>query len=90
MRRVAYVYSDELIRAADCLPANEGRASLVHSLADSYGLLASSPAGARDRPGDRTACIVPPVRATRDQLTRFHDHAFIGELALFTRYVDFL
>ncbi|KAG0662140.1 hypothetical protein C6P46_003533 [Rhodotorula mucilaginosa] len=80
MRRVAYVYSDELIRAADCLPANEGRASLVHSLADSYGLLASSPAGARDRPGDRTACIVPPVRATRDQLTRFHDHAFIDAI----------
>lgn len=90
MRRVAYVYSDELIRAADCLPANEGRASLVHSLADSYGLLASSPAGAPTRPGDRTARIVPPIRATRDQLTRFHDHAFIGELALFTRYVDFL
>jgi hypothetical protein len=36
----------------------------------------------RSGPGDRTACIVPPVRATRDQLTRFHDHAFIGELAL--------
>ena len=80
MRRVAYVYSDELIRAADCLPANEGRASLVHSLADSYGLLASSPAGADGRSVDNTARIVPPVRATRDQLTRFHDHAFIGNL----------
>lgn len=82
MRRVAYVYSDELIRAADCLPANQGRASLVHSLADSYGLLASSPAGDPARLGESTARVVPPVRATRDQLTRFHDHAFIGKLAL--------
>ncbi|GAA5870757.1 hypothetical protein JCM3774_001670 [Rhodotorula dairenensis] len=73
MPRVAYVHSDELIRAADCLPANEGRASLVHSLIQSYGLLLA-PAGPA---GAAVAALVPPLRASRDQLTRFHDDGYI-------------
>lgn len=80
MPRVAYVHSDELIRAADCLPANEGRASLVHSLIESYALLcASSPAG------ERAATLVPPLRASREQLTRFHDQGYIGTLSRLLR-----
>lgn len=76
-RRVAYVCSDELLAAADCLPANEGRASLVHSLCTSYGLLA----GSHD-PEDAvksTPRVVTPPRASREELTRFHDERFIGK-----------
>ncbi|CBQ68839.1 related to histone deacetylase [Sporisorium reilianum SRZ2] len=37
--RVAYVVSDELIKYADLLPSNQGRSSLVHSLAYQLDLL---------------------------------------------------
>ncbi|TKY89451.1 hypothetical protein EX895_001982 [Sporisorium graminicola] len=37
--RVAYIVSDELIKYADLLPSNQGRSSLVHSLAHHLDLL---------------------------------------------------
>ncbi|GAA5984140.1 hypothetical protein JCM10908_006065 [Rhodotorula pacifica] len=81
-RRVAHIHSDELIQAADCLPANEGRASLVHSLCDSYHLLHSSHDNAELSAEDQNsrARIAEPVRATREQLTRFHDEGFIDAI----------
>lgn len=75
-RRVAYVHSDELIRAADCLPANEGRASLVHSLVDAFSLLDD---GDGSREGPAQARVVEPERASRTELLRFHDERYIGE-----------
>ncbi|POY75128.1 hypothetical protein BMF94_1758 [Rhodotorula taiwanensis] len=70
-RRVAYPHSDELLRVADCLPVNEGRASLVHALVDSYSLLTETAK-------EGYARVVEPLRATREQLVRFHDERFIG------------
>lgn len=77
-RRVAYVHSDELLRVADCLPANEGRASLVHALVDSYSLLTETAK-------EGYARVVEPLRATREQLVRFHDERFIGTSGLPSR-----
>ncbi|SCV72039.1 BQ2448_4733 [Microbotryum intermedium] len=42
-RRVAYIHSQELIEAADALPSNLGRASLVHHLVDALDLLDLDP-----------------------------------------------
>lgn len=75
-RRVAYVHSDKLIRAADCLPANEGRASLVHSLVDAFSLLDD---GDGSREGLVRAEVVEPELASRSELLRFHDERYIGE-----------
>jgi hypothetical protein len=38
-RRVAYVWSEELQRTADLLPANIGRSSRVHGLVKAFDLL---------------------------------------------------
>ncbi|EMS20778.1 hypothetical protein NBRC10512_007630 [Rhodotorula toruloides] len=76
-RRVAYVHSDELIRAADCLPANEGRASLVHSLVDAFSLLDD---GDGSREGPAQARVVEPERASRTELLRFHDERYIDAI----------
>lgn len=63
-RRVAYVHSDELIAAADKLPSNAGRANLVHSLVEAFGLLESGRAG---------ASIIDAAAATREELISYHD-----------------
>lgn len=39
MRRVAYLWSDELMGVADELPANQGRSRLVHGLISALGLV---------------------------------------------------
>lgn len=39
MRRVAYLWSEELMRVADQLPANQGRSRLVHGLVHGLGLV---------------------------------------------------
>jgi histone deacetylase 1/2 len=39
MPRVSYIWSRELQEAADQLPSNIGRSSVVHDLIDSFGLL---------------------------------------------------
>lgn len=39
MRRVAYLWSEELMRVADALPANQGRSRLVHGLVGALGLV---------------------------------------------------
>ncbi|GAA5878232.1 hypothetical protein JCM1840_004043 [Sporobolomyces johnsonii] len=74
-RRVAYVHSEELIQAADVLPANEGRASLVHSLCSAYGLLDD---GERDE--QPRARLLEPIEATRDELLKFHDRAYVDAI----------
>ncbi len=43
MTSVAYIWSAELQRAADRLPANVGRSSLVHGLVRALGLLENAP-----------------------------------------------
>lgn len=75
-RRVAYVHSGELFGAADCLPANEGRAWLVHSLVDAFSLVYDSD-GSREGPA--RAQIIEPERASRADLLKFHDERYIGE-----------
>lgn len=79
-RRVAYVHSDELVRASSLLPSNKGRSSLVHTLHSSLALVAT---GHDDHDDDDAvhrskARIVPPVEATRSDLLRFHDPRYIG------------
>lgn len=82
-RRVSYVHSNELQRVGDALPSNVGRASLVHSLISSHGLLDD---GEGEDEGNATrgynrATIVAPARATREELLSFHDDELIGPMA---------
>lgn len=71
-RRAAYVHSAELVAAADKLPSNEGRASLVHSLVEAFELLEEASGNAADG-----AVIIEAVAATREELCSYHDE---GEL----------
>ncbi|GAA6023577.1 hypothetical protein JCM11491_005350 [Sporobolomyces phaffii] len=78
-RRVSYVHSAELARVGDALPSNLGRASLVHALISSYGLLDGDRDNDAELTGDGTrASVVPPVAATRQELMTFHDGEFIA------------
>ncbi|TPX46377.1 hypothetical protein SeMB42_g03719 [Synchytrium endobioticum] len=67
-RRVGYLFSQELMNAADLLPANVGRSNLVHSLIHAYGL-----------PGDMIP--INPRPATLDQLLAFHDSGYLDCIA---------
>ncbi|GAA6061488.1 hypothetical protein JCM10212_002567 [Sporobolomyces blumeae] len=74
-RRVIYLHSDALIDAADALPSNQGRASLVHSLCSAFDLLdvdQNDPAATTHR-----ATLVEPVQASRTELCAFHDEGFV-------------
>jgi histone deacetylase 8 len=64
------------MRAADCLPANEGRASLVHSLVDAFSLLDN---GDGSRESLAKAMVIESERASRADLLKFHDERYIGE-----------
>lgn len=77
--RVAYLESQSLIKAADALPANLGRAELVHALIVALQLL-DDPTNTEDDGEDvnKTARVVPSHSATRDELLRFHDLKFLG------------
>jgi hypothetical protein len=66
-RRVAYVSSPSLLAAADKLPSNEGRPSLVHGLVDALGLL-----------DEGRAELIHSARATRDDLVKYHDAQYVG------------
>ncbi|GAA5915983.1 uncharacterized protein JCM6883_006241 [Sporobolomyces salmoneus] len=79
-RRVTYIHSPELQRVGDALPSNLGRASLVHSLISSYGLLDDGEAEDDVTEGLAIAKVVEPVRARREELLSFHDEDFIDSL----------
>ena len=75
-RRVSYVHSDALLAAADRLPSNLGRASLVHFLVHSFELLKDSEE--RDAGEDRnSATITRAVPATREELKSYHDESWL-------------
>ncbi|GAA5833245.1 hypothetical protein JCM9279_001466 [Rhodotorula babjevae] len=74
-RRVSYVHSDALIRAADQLPSNVGRASLVHALITGLDLVDSP-----GPPGLHRARTVQPQPASRADLLRFHDPRYIDAI----------
>ncbi|GAA5902591.1 hypothetical protein JCM6882_009325 [Rhodosporidiobolus microsporus] len=81
-RRVAYIHSDELIEIADDLPANEGRASLVHQLCSAFALLDDGDTN-EDAGGDEDgvrATLVEPLEASREELCRFHDAKYIDTI----------
>ncbi|KAJ1646073.1 Histone deacetylase 8 [Coemansia asiatica] len=63
-RNVCLVRSAQSIWAADCLPANKGRASMVHSLIDAFNL-------------DKLLTIKIPQAATDDELARFHSEEYV-------------
>ncbi|KAJ1825780.1 Histone deacetylase 8 [Coemansia sp. RSA 2599] len=63
-RAVCLVRSAQSIWAADCLPANQGRASRVHSLIDAFGL-------------DKLLVVKAPRAATDDELARFHSEEYV-------------
>lgn len=81
-RKVSYVHSKALLAAADRLPSNLGRASLVHSLIDALELLQSDDEidaeGIERRSGNR-ARVIESVPATREDLLKFHEKKFVGE-----------
>ncbi|SGY93162.1 BQ5605_C037g11575 [Microbotryum silenes-dioicae] len=92
-RRVAYIHSQQLIDAADALPSNPGRASLVHHLVDALDLLDHDPhtgdtaheqAELEDGQPARSrlarAEVMPPICTTRDMLAKFHDLEYIDAL----------
>ncbi|KPV75004.1 uncharacterized protein RHOBADRAFT_53914 [Rhodotorula graminis WP1] len=78
-RRVSYVHSDALTQAADRLPSNLGRATLVDRLISSLDLIIIDPDTAA--PAERgRARTVPPQPATRADLVRFHDPRYIDAI----------
>ncbi|GAA5897949.1 hypothetical protein JCM8208_003199 [Rhodotorula glutinis] len=77
-RRVSYVHSDTLTQAADRLPSNLGRASLVHNLIASLDLVDPSASASPQEP--RRARTVASQPATRADLVRFHDSRYIGAI----------
>ncbi|GAA5969094.1 hypothetical protein JCM3765_003436 [Sporobolomyces pararoseus] len=83
-RRVSYIHSPQLQRVGDVLPSNLGRASLVHSLISSYGLLEDREEGFEGELAEgeekMRARIVEPEQATRQELLSFHDEDFIDSL----------
>ena len=87
--RVVYATSSETRLYADLLPSNKGRSSIVHSLIESLDLLAEDPSsdvedGEQEQlstqPSNK-ARVVEVVPATRNDLCRFHDKAYVGEFA---------
>jgi acetoin utilization deacetylase AcuC-like enzyme len=82
--RVAYIHSEELVEAANALPANVGRHRLAHELIRAHGLLEFQDEAAEDDEGEdggrARAYVVEPGPATREQLMKFHDERFVGEL----------
>jgi len=78
-RTVSYVHSSALLQAADRLPSNLGRASLVHDLVASLDLVdPPSAADTAELRGLGRARTVLPQPATRADLLRFHDPRYIG------------
>lgn len=87
--RVAYISSSSLLRSADLLPSNRGRASLVHQLVKSFNLL---PRDADDDDEDDAAEKQPckivdndtrlrhvdSTAATRQELLEYHDEEFVS------------
>ena len=83
--RVVYVSSEASRAAADLLPSNIGRSSLVHSLIDAFDLLQTDPneqsedtVPSEDVPKSTKARVLAPVSATKRDLTRFHDEELVG------------
>ncbi|RUS77621.1 hypothetical protein EGW08_014621 [Elysia chlorotica] len=65
--RVSYIHSDELLRKVNRLIRIEGRADLVHSLIQAYGLL-------------QYVDVVPPRLATEAEVLGFHSSDYIDFL----------
>lgn len=85
-RRVSYIHSTRLQQIGDELPSNLGRASLVHSLISSCGLLDDGEEAVEEESAEgevkMRAKIVEPEVATRQELLSFHDEDFIGSSLL--------
>lgn len=90
-RVVGYAASADLIRYADKLPSNIGRAMLVHTLIHAYGLLPTQkteePEELKETIGDQSEfeeesrCKIIPVQPLPlDHLAQFHDRAFLRYL----------
>ena len=86
--RVAYISSPALRDAADRLPSNIGRSSLVHYLIDSLDLLEVSQALDDEegemqlrpvRESSARAVVIEPEQATRKELLTFHDGQFVRQ-----------
>lgn len=84
-RSVGYIVSPSLISCTDALPSNQGRSTLVHSLAWHLGLLEYNH-GLSDLFGDQAqdsgaqARIYAPPLATVAQLAAYHTPAFVNSL----------
>ncbi|KAJ2225718.1 hypothetical protein IWW45_007758, partial [Coemansia sp. RSA 485] len=74
-RAVCLVRSAQSIWAADCLPANKGRASRVHGLIDAFNL-------------DKLFTVKAPHAATDDELCRFHSEEYIRAVCSSEEYAD--
>ncbi|KAM0791594.1 hypothetical protein ACM66B_006037 [Microbotryomycetes sp. NB124-2] len=88
------MHCDALLDASNCLPANEGRARLVHALLNAFGLVGDERSrdqrDAFDDTGDShtrqtypkhsQAQLREPHQATRAELCRFHDERFINAM----------
>lgn len=86
MPTVAYIWSPTLQKAADALPANLNRSSLVHGLAQSLDLLQVGVAE------PLRAVLLPPdpSLATAEELKRYHSPAYVGGFRDDAAHVDYL
>jgi hypothetical protein len=93
--RVVYIWSQAMQDAADALPANIGRSSMVHDLIHSLDLLEPAPVatetdprtpeGAESQGMEQTARVMAPEMelGTAEALRRYHDTKYVGELFSF-------
>lgn len=67
--KVGYAFSDELVLAADRLPSNVGRSSLVHGLVAAYGLLEAP-----------NIVVLPVTAASRSELLAYHGKDYVDRI----------
>ncbi|KAF9073050.1 Arginase/deacetylase [Rhodocollybia butyracea] len=68
---VVYTVSQDLVKYSSRLPSNQGRSLLVHSLANSFGVLSSSYGSLR------RVEVVKPKEATNDELGAYHAQTYL-------------
>ena len=68
-----------MLRVAEQLPSNIGRASLAHNLISTFDLLTDDTTERVLNGEEQRAGVLDSTEATREDLCAFHDEEFIGK-----------
>ncbi|XP_071819711.1 histone deacetylase 8-like [Apostichopus japonicus] len=77
LRRVAYIWSPQLIDLCNLLPRVFHRASRVHTLIEAYGLLTYGP-----------ITVLPPIEGGKEHLLTFHSQEYVDLLEFLNEEED--